>query len=335
MATSLSLHRPLYRIVVREALETAWRLRQFWPFAIFATILQTGGVLDAFLVAFREIGIRSHMLASGSWIGLSGIWSASRGMHSLNALVSSIGFFQAILCSALVIAVILSLALIAQGALVFGINGVIRGRTPTIKECIEIGARFLPKTLGLNIIILGILWISRFALLISISSVLRHPSYWNFIGAFMATIVFLVFSIALTAIHLFALNGMIFDKLSLHQSLQNALSVAKKGWLVLVETAVLMTAVGVCILFASSLLFIVASIPLWLLLISSLFLSAGSLFFTVSAIQAVFLVVTLFVAGAFTVTFQYDTWSQVFTHIDEHKALSKLHRLYYWIAGTH
>ncbi len=327
-------HRPLYRVVVREALATAWRLRRFWPFAILAAILQTGGVFDMILITYREFTAKGPLLFSGSWVDSFSALQVSRGFHSLSQILGTLGLVQAIILSSLVVGVLLACSIVAQGALVFGINGTIRGRIPTFRECLAIGARFFPRVAILNLVTLGLLWIIRFFLLLSLAATIQHHTYLNTLLAFVLSLVFIAAAIVLTAVHVFCINALIFDNLSLAKSLENAVVIIKKGWLVLFETSVLMLAVGFGLLLITSAVFAVASIPLWMLVVSSLFISASTPFFLVTALQALLLVALVFVSAAFTVTFQYDTWSQLFTHIDQHGARSKLHRLYYWIAGT-
>lgn len=327
-------HRPLYRVVVREALTTAWRLRRFWPFAILAAMLQTGGVLDMVLITYREFTAKSPVLFSGAWVNSFSASHVARGFHSLSEILGTLGLVQAAVLSSLLVGVFLACSVVAQGALVFGINGTIRGRIPSFRECLTIGARFFPRVAILNILTLGLLWIVRFGLLLALAATIQHHTYLNMVLAFVASLVFIATAITLTAMHVFCINALIFDDLSLAKSIEDALVIVRKGWLVLLETSILMLAVGFGILLVTSLVFAIASIPLWMLMVSSFFISASTPFFLVTALQAVLLVCVLFVSAAFTVTFQYDTWSQLFTHIDEHGAQSKLHRLYYWIAGT-
>ncbi|MDP3793557.1 MAG: hypothetical protein Q8R07_02275, partial [Candidatus Uhrbacteria bacterium] len=61
-------HGPLYREVVRDAWHTAWHERQWWVFALFAGILQTGGIYDAILFFTKSMADKSYSLLSSASI---------------------------------------------------------------------------------------------------------------------------------------------------------------------------------------------------------------------------------------------------------------------------
>ena len=328
-------HGPLYREVVRDAWHAAWHERQWWLFALFAGILQTGGIYDAILFFTKGMADQSYSLLSSASLGSIVKALPVLDFSSLNGFFVSLAGEEQFLFALLIIAAILLCSVIAQGALVAGLGGRLRGRANSFRGALAVGAKKAWHVAGLNVVTLGLLWVCRFLVLIPVIWSYQHPTVPNVVTYFFFFLLFLVATIALTTVHIFALQAMVLNDASLHEALSQAFHLWKKSWLIILELAAVLFVVGVVILFVASLLFLLMSIPLWVILFTASLLHYPTLYWLSYLVTTLMLLFIMLGAGMFTIAFYYATWSQLYRRVGEGRVMAKLHRWLHWITNLH
>ena len=328
-------HRPLYREVVAQAMKIAWHERQWWVLALFAGILQTGGVYDAILVFTKRMADESYSIVASASLSAIINQLPILNVSSLNAFLISLMSFERLVFFVGLVLVIITLSLIAQGALISGVGERLRGRSRSLQSALALGARHVWSIAGLNLITLGLLWFARFLVLVPVMLAWQGLTLSHVLSYFLAFIIFLAASIFLTTMHLFALNEIVLHGLSLEQALESALSLRRKSWVIILETGLVLLVVGAAILFFSGLLFAIASLPLIVLMLSASLLHQVALFWIAYTLGWFFFTAILLLAGMFTITFYYATWNKLHARIREGRVAAKFHRLLHWIHSLH
>ena len=324
-------HVPLYREVVRESLRSAWDKRRLWIFAIFAAILQTGGTLDVILYSVKQMTLQGSSILQSPWINILSTQTLLRGTSDLHNVFAVIGRVQAFMYVALIIGGILVCSLLAQGALVYGLNARLQGKTARLRECLSVSGKHIWSIAALNILTIGLIWLARFILVVPFAYSVRDANVGAvilYIGSFA---LYLLTTFLFTTIHLFALNALTLEGRTIWQSIEHSYGLFKRSWLIILETGLIMLAIGFAILFAAIVLFFVGVVPLALFMIGGALVQSVSLLTLGYALSLLLFLAIMITAGAFTVTFQYDTWGRLYQRIQEGTALAKLHRWYHAI----
>ncbi len=324
-------HAPLYREVLQEAFVSAWQKRRFWLFALVAAILQTGGTLDIILYSVKQLTMQGGTVLHTPWISLLSSHTLLQGTHDLQQIFANIGRIQAFTYVSLIIGGILTCSILAQGALVYGLDPRRSGKPVRLWECLAMGGKHSWSIAALNIITIGLIWLSRFLLLVPLAISAEHPSVGSLVVYISTFLLFILVSFLFTTIHLFTLNSLVLEDLPLWLSIEQAYTLFKKSWLIILETGALMLGVGFLMMIAAFIIFLFSAVPLFLLMLGAVLLQSTSVLALVYAISSLLLVVIMVTCGTYMVTVQYDTWGRLYQRIRNGTALAKLHRWYRWI----
>lgn len=327
-------HRPLYREIVRDAFATTWRERKLWIFALFAGILQTGGVYDVILVSIKRMPDQVQSLFDGQ--GMSALLAIERRFSGMDAIQSTLGFLsflQGLILAIMIILAFWGLSAVAQGAITYALGTRSRGKGPTFRESLTVGARHLWPILTLNVFTLGLIWLARFIVLIPFAFSIKNPSLLSVFGYFLSFMLFLLISVALTAIHLLALNAIILDKAHLWPAICQAYEMAKRSWALVLEIGAIMFAVGALALAAGAILFFVTAIPLFLFMVATALLQFWTLLWIATVIGFILFFTIMVSAGAWAIAFQYAVWQQLYLRIGSGTASAKIIRWVRWLVG--
>lgn len=318
--------RPLYREIVPASLESAWRDRWLWPFAIVASLLHTGGIYDTILMTMRQVRtFGGQIMATGLPTPFEQAYLSITGGAGI---LPAFGAIQSILYALIFIVTILAISLISQGALAYGIGGRLRGRVPSFRECLTVGARSIGKLFVLNVITLGLIWLGKLFMLLPWSSAAEGSSALTVTLFVLASLVYMVLVVALTAVHFFALYAMIVDKAHIAESLETGLVMLKRNWLAILELALILFVFGAIVLAGMFLTFVVMGIPVILLIAAAALLGQSWLVSLGWLIASLLFTLIVLSAGAFCVTFQFNAWYRLGVRSGEGKVLAKIHR---WI----
>jgi hypothetical protein len=323
-------HPHLYRIIIPEAFHDAWQRRYIWPFALFAGLLYTGGIYDVLLSTFREAGRHSLAITTGGMPpALAILWD---GFATAPNAIAVLGLVQSIIIALLIVGVIVGLSVIAQGALVFGLGGSIRGRAPLFSESLTVGARYAWRVLALNVVTLFLGWLAKFFFLVPYGLSQTNPVTGLGVLAAVGTLFYALSVVALAAIHVFALNSIVLQDAHVTESLARAWHLLRQGWLNALEIGTILFLIGAGILAAGALAFMLMALPIFLLMAAAALMNSSAIVYLGFVLFVALFFITTLIAGMLAVTFQYAAWHRLFLRLGEGGALPKIHR--WWRALT-
>jgi len=318
--------RPVYREVIPQALNIAWKNPVFWLFGIFAAVLNTSGSVDVFWKFFNSIQTQGSDMFIGNaalrfWLTAQATGGGTSWLPYLQGILALAFFFVVII--AFIVA-----SCIGQGAIINSIGNWKVDKRGGFKKSLWVGARAIFPILVLNILVIVSIWVARFFVSLPLAMALgpNHPAYMAvYVVSF---IVFCLLALVLSIMQVYALNAMILQGATLVQAFPRAWQLFKRHWLVTLETAVLQAVIVGLIGMATTVIGLVLSFPtviLYLLALST----ANLLLFQISiGIFFAVLLIFLLVALGFTVTFQYALWTLMFRKFGEGGVVPKLHRIF-------
>lgn len=323
----------LYRHIIPPSLKEAWRMKWLWLPAFFASMLQTGGVYDVVLVALRQAKNQGTAIMDPS------ISPYAISLYERIILAPSVFSASGAIIS-LLIGIVLSLgiigfALISQGALVFGHGGRIRGRMPTLRETLTTGARYLPRIFFLNIITLFLLWLARFIMIVPVGYSITYPSIWLSVATVLAALVYIASAIAITSVHLFALNAIVLQDAHVAESIIRAWHLFKKAWLNVLEIGLVLFVISSLLLVTGFVAFLMMVLPVFLLMVVGASLNASAVVYIAYVIGVVLFFSIMITVGVVSVSFQYAAWHHLFIRLGEGGASPKIHRWLRWLTGSY
>ncbi|MBP7005557.1 hypothetical protein KBB27_00325 [Patescibacteria group bacterium] len=324
-------HPPLYRTLFREALSTAWHHPHLWLLAFFAALLQTGGIYDALLQSFRDLGGVAVQQLQGSSL-TQGLFSwAIQPMSEIGkslGILGSLGRIEGLLLALVLLGIASGASVIAQGGLIYGLGIRLRGSVPPLATCLSIGGRYFWKIAGLNLITLGLIAAFRVLVLIPFSTPLAQTSAWTIVGSLLAYFFYIFAVITLTAVHLFGLNSIVLQRYSLTESVLRGFAQAKQAWLVILELGLGFFLLGTALFFGLTALYVIAGIPLLILTLSAALLNAGLAATILSGVFYVGALLAFILLGSFATTVQFAAWQGLSIRVAQGNALAKIHRLF-------
>lgn len=315
-----------------QAFVEAWRERRFWILGVFACILQTGGLFDVILTSIARIPSEANgLFLSQSPFTLANLRLAAANVSPLQTFLTYCTTTERFVFGLLLVAAIVGLSVIAQGALVYGLGASKAKREISFKECLTSGAQTFWPVLFLNIVTLGLIGIGKFLVLIPFAYSIFAPSLLSVLTYFASFLLFLFASLALTAIHFFALNAMILRRLSLWNALTSGYHLYKKTWVIILELGVLLFLIGIILFGLAIFAFVLMAIPVFIITAAAAMSDYWGVVWFGLSFGLVLFFGLLVATGAFTVTFQYATWTALYRRAEEGKAVAKsirtLHRL--------
>ncbi len=330
--TNKRIFKSIYRELLRSSLIDAWKDRWLWPLAIFAALLHTGGIYDVILRSMHMVQVEGAALIKGG--SSSAVLYGWANLTFQHGWLPFLGTLQSVIFSILFVLTLLALSVIAQGALTFGIGGRMRGKKPSFRECLTVGAHAFGKLAMLNIITIGTIWLSRLLLLLPYGYAQTRTSSTFILVYFLTAIVFIALTIALTSIHFFALNAIILQEAHLMEALERSILLLRKGWVAVLEIAFLSFGIGIAIFMLAIVTFSIMSIPFFFLMFGGLMIGfQAGIFFGYGVVIFLAIMIAL-VAGALTVVFQYAVWHRLFIKLGEGGPVAKLHRWSHWFLGA-
>lgn len=330
--TKKQLLRPVHREILPAALRHGWQDRWLWPFAIFASLTHTGGIYDVIASTLRDVARQSTALRAGALPpSLVVAWS---NLSAQNGPLAFLGALQSVILGSVIVLAVLALSVIAQGALVWGLGARVRGRRPSFRECLTVGARAAWRVGVLNVVTLGLIWLSKFLVLIPYAFAVDLGGASGIVMNLLASFLFIAVIIAATGIHFFALNAIILQEAHVTDSIERGARLMGHGWLAALEMALLIFVVGFIVLLAAAAAFIVMGIPLALLIASAALMGLPTLAGVFYGLSVILFFALFLVAGAFSITFQYAAWQKLFYRLGEGGMAAKIHRWVHAFLGT-
>lgn len=318
-ATPVPLHRPLYRQILRDAFVLAWKEKRFWPLALLTVFLQTGGIYDVFLLSVRSAR-QSPLLQNTQWQD----YFIRVGQLDW---VSKFALTQSVLLSLAIILLVLFFSIVAQGTLVACLD---RGQTTVdrgFRQILQTAAKRVVPLAVLNALMLGIVGLGSIGLraFVGATNGMAGSGVWFVIAA----LVYLKVLFVTTSLHMFALNGVMADGMTLHEALTHAWQLVRKAWLTILEAAFCMMIIGALIFTVSLIISVLAGLPALGFLFASLYLGLPKIFVFLNVAIAAIVFLVAVIGGLFAVNFQYATWNRLYRRAMEGTAHSKIVRVFH------
>jgi hypothetical protein len=328
------MHTPIYRHVIKDAWNLAWHNKTLWLFGFFAGILINGGVYDLGLKMFSRVTTTSI-----TWDSISrNITPPFAFVSDFTSIAAPIDRFN--LMSIWVVLVLISmfalglflvwLSVVSQGTLIAGIPMVQKKKKDAIRKAFQTGLEKFWSLLGINValkvtIALIVLFTSFPLVLLIGQSVLLNAILYLLSFLIFIPLAIIVYFIALLASCYIVLRDKPFGR-----SIHLAWELFKRNWLICLELGFLLFVIGFLVGLAVLLLFLLASIPIVLLLLAALALGSQIASLIVIILAIMVLVTLVVLSGAFVVCFQYTAWVMLFERLTKKGATSRLVR---WMRG--
>jgi len=320
-----------YRSILKQAWLIAWKHKYLWFFGLFASLTIAGGSMEyQFITQTFSQGI-----INGSYQGLNSllainelsqqIWFGLIDLFSQNIIVI-INALTILLLTLTIITVFVWFAISSQAALVDSVKKILNPKKKAsiigIREGLTIGNKHFWSVLGLNILIKLLISFAFFivSLPLLFMVISDNPSF-----AIAYTILFVIFipvSVSLALIVKYAISARVLENKSVTESLEKAFVLFKKNWLISLELALLLFIFS--FVFSAILLIAIAIVffPfLWLSFMFSITWLSFLLMFLCIAVIIIF--------GSWLTTFQITSWTDLYLHLNEDKAVSKLERIFH------
>jgi len=328
---------PFYRLILKRALKISWKFKWLWVFGFFAAFLGQGGVYEFLFRTFGNLSSgqslfftlqdysNSNILGMFSWGRLQYLWANDPSALGLSifSILLILAFF----------ALMISLAVIGQGALAKGVINADQGRKTTFRQDFNAGlAKFWP-ILELNfitkVILLGLLMFLAYlaSLLVSGSAV------WNTILFLIFFVIFIVLGIIIYFLTLYGTAYIVLRDKKVFSALNNAWKIFKKNILINLEMGLLLFIINFIAAIVAMILLFVVMAPLLLLYFIFMFANVWVAGTVLTIIMTIILLVLSILIGAWYNTFVTASWLILFEELALKGGKSKFKRIIQHIRG--
>jgi hypothetical protein len=321
-----------YRAILKKAFWITWRHRWLWLVGFFAAIIGNGGVYEALIRGFNNISegrsvfntfqeyLESGVFGMLSWAKLSALWQSDSSAFGL-----TIFSLLLMLC---ILAVMITLGVVGQGAVISGVIGLDEKEPMTLKSSFRMGVdRFWP-ILEINVITKVIL-LGFLVLLAYIASlVVFSSSGLNIFIYVLAFIIFLILGIIIYFLTIYGTAYVILRRARVYPALKSAWRLFSRHVLLNLEMGLILFIVNVVV---ATIFFIACFIlmsPLFVLYF--LFLVAGAQLASaiIMMLMILIFVVVMLLVGSWWSAFQLGVWALLFERLELSGGKSKVLRLY-------
>lgn len=324
--------RPVYREVLAHAIRTAWRERRYWPLALFASLLLTAGSYDILLRAVDAISTQSLIFTHSS--NVASAWVILQRSINDTDVFSMLAGIQLLLVVTILLLGILIVSCVSQAGLVFALGAVKRGDHPTLTEAIRVGGGAFWPVAALNALALTTLWILRFLAAFPLFLALERQTAGAWFIYFLAFLLFLWLSFVVTVIHIFTLNALLLQGTPIAEGILRSYTLFKKNWIVVIETASVLFVIAIALGAAAVILFFIALIPLFAIMLAAAAAHASALLAGMIGIALALAALGLLAFASFLTQLQYATWIFLYRRLGEGGVIPKLHRWIRALFGT-
>jgi hypothetical protein len=328
------MNKPIYRQVIKDAWQLAWKNKFLWLFGFFAGILINGGVYD---LGVRMFGRVSHVgyswdaLVRGFFqpdlfINLSRLGWQIPEMPILNSVWTVV----VLIVSLAVILFFVWLSVVSQGALIAGVDNTYKKKKNPEKNSFIQGLEYFWPLLSINVF----LKISVFLLVIFTSFplvlLLGESITLNALLYLLAFLIFIPLSIIIYFLALLASCYIVLRKKKLRESIHLAWELFKRNWMICLELGFLLFVIAFMVGLLIVLIFLVLAVPIVLLFLAAAALGSTTALMVVAVLGFMVFALVTILGAAFVVTFQYTSWVLLFERLTKKGGISRLVR---WVAG--
>jgi|GEM_PF-1175164 len=320
-------HKPLYRIILRDAWRITWTQKSLWVFGFLAAFLQTANVIELFARAFSRVS--DHGATISTFLANAYPGAALAGVLGVIKIgtthIAGIGVIMLALLLAFC-ALLLWIFATAQAGLVAAASGKIPSRL-NLPALFKKGHAFSVPIIGLHIFSRLLLAALFIAVTLPLFLVARTTDTATIGIAFGAFVVFVPIALILSFMTIFAVAGIVINRQPFFQSINAAWHLTKNHFLISIETACILFAINIAggilvVLFALLLAF-----PVYILTLGALVAGVGSVGVALAVISLILVFGLVLLLGAVISTFQITTWVLLYRRFAKPGAVAKLVRL--------
>jgi hypothetical protein len=328
---------PFYRLILKRSLAVSWKFKWLWIFGFFAAFLGNGNLYEFLFGMYNNLSSGQSFfftITQYANSGLLGMISFGRLQHLWQTDISafSMGLFI-MLMSFCFLAVMISLAVICQGALARGVIGNDQKKKVSLKQSFNDGLEKFWPILELNFIT-KVVFIGFLLLLVYIVANLMPGTFW--IDSIIIVVSFIVFIVCGIVIYFLTLYGTAFivlrDK-KVFDALKEAWHVFRKNILLNLEMGLLLFIINVVAVISGIILLFIILAPFILLYFMLVFTGSAFGLTVISIVMILVFVAGLVLFGAWYNTFQMGAWLILFEELALNPVKSKTLRLFEHVKG--
>lgn len=308
-------HTPVYRPILKHALETAWTHRELWPLAAVAGLAGTGAVIN-------DILNQAKLAVSIPTGNFSDAWhnSAALNAYKDQIILASPGQITlgTILLCLVAGLVLLAVAACQQIMLRVAHRAATKQAPITWKEVRRELLhprllRFLSLDLFLKLVVFNLMIATTILLSsLDIGAVVSDA----FFGVIFSVLVFTL-ALSLNIIVMLALIGVARKDLSFANSLTYSFKLFRKHAWICLEMAGLLFAINFLISAAYNGTILVLGIPAAYSFLAALETGSSIVYFSLMAIVALLVATVTLAFAGFATTFTYSAWTALAEHLDK------------------
>lgn len=321
-------HKPLYRVILRDAWRLAWTHKSLWIFGFLAAFLQAANVIELFARAFSRMsddGANLYTFLQNAYPGasLAGILETMK-MENL-ATISGSG----LLALGVLVAIFFFLLWIfgaAEAALTIAVSKKMPTH-PFLPKLFRAGRPFAWKIIGIHVLSRLLLAALFIVITLPLFLVAQQTDAATYTLAFLAFVIFVPIALIVSFMTIYAVAGMVVNREPFWESVHAAWYLTRHHFLVSLETAFILFLVNIAggilvVLFALLLAF-----PVSLLSMGALVTGSGNIIIALAVISLVLVFGLVLLVGAIISTFQITTWILLYKRFAKGGAVSKLLRI--------
>lgn len=320
----------LYRNILKQAAQIAWRNKYLWFFGLFASLIGSGVGYETLINGLSYEGLFPNLrrIAATGVFHQSVFSSLSKIIaeepSSLLLIILILFLLAALTCY------IIWLAIVSQAALVDSAAGNISGKNfeKNIKEGMGRGMKNFWPVFWLNAIskiaILIIMYIISLPLLMQ-NKIIDETINYLYAANFL---VFISIAITATFIIKYAIAFVVIKENSVIEALQQGWRLFARNWLISIEMAFILFFINIAVGLVLSLAILAAAVPFAILAFISLKFISIIAFWLIAALAFILILALTAVIGSVLAVFQITSWTGLFIELAGKGAISKLVRIF-------
>ncbi len=318
-----------YRDVLKRAFTTIIKNKFLWFFGFFAAFLGTAGEFEPLFKNYTNIGDRSRDILSLQSVYQDGILYSL--YNTLDLFFSAYPWqaFLFLLMFFVIFIIVVWLAIVAQIALFDSAYKLDKGKSVRFGDGYRVGNKHFGSVLLINIVVKAVLY----AIFVVIGAPLitwflvKNTLLGGIIFIILVFVVFIPVSIIVSFIVKYAIAYIVIKEKHAGESVKLGWDLFKKNWLISIEMALLILAIGLGAGLVIVLGMGLTSVPFVILGMISFFINSSAGFSIAIVLGTITWFVLLAIVGSAFVAFQYTAWTFLFVKLTGQKAESKLTRL--------
>lgn len=325
----------LYRDILKRSALITWRNKYLWFFGLFASLLVSTG---RFNMSFSQASddwsknIFSSLAIFFNEGVLNGNFFRGLGLfYKQDPIAASIFtvFFMVVVVLSLFL---LWLAVVSQGGLtadsakIIKANG--KGPHPTIASGLEIGAKRFWPVLGFNLI--AIVMVYLFSAIAGLPLVFMppRPDIDTMLLYVLLFILMIPLALIVSFLGKFAVCFSVIKGKKFIDSIEEAIKLFAKNWLISIEMALILFFVDFIAIFLIGLILLILAIPYLFAAMAMATVFSAGIFWLSIVLGLALAIIIIVMAGSILTTFHMVAWTDIFIDLTEKKGgLAKIVRL--------